>query len=63
MIEFNEEEKSYLIKQLQYELTWNKNMAKQYTTPFSQRSETITSILSKFGKHPFKTKLEENSKS
>lgn len=63
MIEFSEEEKSYLIKKLQLDLIWNKNMSKQCGTPFDKISETITSILFKLGEHPFKTKLEENSKS
>jgi hypothetical protein len=62
MIEFTEEEKSYLIHQLQLELTWNRNMAREYANPFAKRAEIITSLLSKLGEHPFKTKLEENSK-
>lgn len=62
MIEFTEEEKSYLIQQLKFELTWNRNMAREYANPFTKRSEIITSLLSKLGEHPFKTKLEENSK-
>jgi hypothetical protein len=37
-------------------------MAKDYKNPFTQRVEIITSLLSKLGEHPFKTKLEENSK-
>jgi hypothetical protein len=62
MIEFTEEEKSFLVKQLQLDLTWNRCMAKDYKNPFTQRVEIITSLLSKLGEHPFKTKLEENSK-
>lgn len=62
MMEFTEEEKSYLIQQLKFELTWNRNMAREYTNPFAKRTEIITSLLSKLDQHPFKTKLEENSK-
>jgi hypothetical protein len=61
-MEFTEEEKSYLIHQLQLELKWNRNMSKEYSKPFTKRVEIITSVLSKLGEHPFKTKLEENLK-
>jgi hypothetical protein len=62
MINFTEEEKSFLVKQLQLELTWNRGMCRDYKIPFTQRVEIITSLLSKLGEHPFKTKLEKNSK-
>jgi hypothetical protein len=62
MINFTEEEKSFLVKQLQLELTWNRGMCRDYKDTFTQRVEIITSLLSKLGEHPFKSKLEENSK-
>jgi hypothetical protein len=62
MINFTEEEKSFLVKQLQLELTWNRGMCRDYKDTFIQRVEIITSLLSKLGEHPFKSKLEENSK-
>jgi hypothetical protein len=62
MINFTEEEKSFLVKQLQLELTWNRGMCRDYKDTFAQRVEIITSLLSKLGEHPFKSKLEENSK-
>lgn len=65
MLDLTKLEKDFLINLLERERTWYSNMAR--TNPgmsiFTERQEKITSILSKLGKHPFKTLLEKNSES
>jgi len=65
MLDLTQDEKSFLITTLKGDYVWNSNMAREYPaiSAFTERKEKINSILTKLGHHPFKTLLENNSKS
>lgn len=62
MIDFTDEEKSFLIKKLKGDHIWYSQMSNEYGDIFGKEVPKIASILFKLGQHPFKTKLEENLK-